>query len=129
MLKSIGVTNTVELDWWETHSVTKGPHVVDVVFTPAKHWTARTLFDRNHCLWGSFAVRGSRRVYFAGDTAYCPELFKAIGAELGPFDFSLIPIGAYKPRWFMNDVHCDPAEAVQIHLDLRAKQSLGVWVC
>ena len=44
----------------------------------------------------------------------------------GPFDLAAIPLGAYAPRWFMKDNHCDPAEAVTIHRDLQAKQSFGI---
>ena len=44
----------------------------------------------------------------------------------GPFDMAAIPIGAYKPRWFMKDVHCDPTEAVMIHKDLRSKKSMAI---
>lgn len=71
---------------------------VEVVFTPTKHWTGRTLFDRNAALWGSFAVMGSsQRFFFSGDTAYC-DVFRTIGKHFGPFDMSAIAIGAYKPR-------------------------------
>jgi L-ascorbate metabolism protein UlaG (beta-lactamase superfamily) len=38
----------------------------------------------------------------------------------------LLPIGAYEPRWFMKDVHMNPAEAVQAHLDLEAQQSVAM---
>ena len=44
----------------------------------------------------------------------------------GPFDLAAIPLGAYAPRWFMKDNHCDPEEAVNIHRDLQAKQSFGI---
>jgi N-acyl-phosphatidylethanolamine-hydrolysing phospholipase D len=128
ILKDFGVTNCVELDWWQSHSVfspTTGANI-EVVFTPTKHWTARSPFDRNTCLWGSFAVRSPQSsFFFTGDTAYCP-VFKQIGSAFGPFDFAAIPIGAYAPRWFMQDVHCNPEEAVRIHQDLRAKRSLAV---
>lgn len=128
LLKELGVTNCVELDWWQAHSVfspTTGASI-EVIFTPTKHWTARGLFDRNTCLWGSFAVRSPQSsFFFTGDTAYCP-VFKQIGHTFGPFDFAAIPIGAYAPRWFMKDVHCNPEEAVRIHQDLRARRSVGV---
>jgi N-acyl-phosphatidylethanolamine-hydrolysing phospholipase D len=41
-------------------------------------------------------------------------------------DLALLPIGAYEPRWFMKDIHMNPDEAVRAHLDLQAKQSLGM---
>ena len=59
------------------------------------------------------------RAWFAGDTAYHPE-FGEIGARAGPFDFVMIPIGAYDPRWFMDRVHVDPEEAVRIYQDMTA---------
>ena len=40
--------------------------------------------------------------------------------------FSLLPIGAYAPRYFMSPAHIDPAQAVQIHLDVHAQQSIPV---
>jgi N-acyl-phosphatidylethanolamine-hydrolysing phospholipase D len=128
ILKNMGITNCVELDWWQSHSVfspaTGGN--IEVVFTPAKHWTARGFFDRNTCLWGSFVVRAAQsKFFFAGDSAYCP-VFKQIGSTFGPFDIAAIPIGAYAPRWFMKDVHCNPDEAVRIHQDLRARRSVGI---
>ena len=128
ILKDFGITNCVELDWWQAHtykSTTTGADI-EVTFTPAKHWTNRGLFDRNTCLWGGYAVRSPKHnFFFAGDTAYC-DVFPLIGSELGPFDLAAIPIGAYAPRFFMKDVHCDPAEAVQIHVDIRAKRSFGI---
>ena len=132
LLRAEGITNCVELDWWQTHTIPcpgGGPHAgksVDIVFTPAKHWTARGLFDRNTMLWGSFAVLApTSKFFFAGDTAYC-DVFKTIGKHFGPFDLATIPIGAYKPRWFLKEVHCNPAEALQIHKDLQAKQSCAL---
>lgn len=60
--------------------------------------------------------------------SYC-NVFKTVGEVLGPFDTAMVPIGAYKPRWFLRAIHCNPAEAVKIHQDLRAKQSIAMhWV-
>jgi L-ascorbate metabolism protein UlaG (beta-lactamase superfamily) len=99
LMREIGITNCVELNWWDRHSVrTPSGRRVEVIFTPTKHWTGRTLFDRNAAMWGSFAVMGPRqRFFFSGDTAYC-DVFKTIGKHFGPFDMSAIAIGAYKPR-------------------------------
>ena len=82
--------------------------------------------DRNRALWGGFViVAGRKRIYFAGDTAY-GSLFREIRRRLGPPELALLPIGAYEPRWFMRAVHMNPAEAVQAHLDLEARESIGM---
>jgi N-acyl-phosphatidylethanolamine-hydrolysing phospholipase D len=111
-----GVRHIVELDWWQTADV----NGLRVTATPARHFSARRLGDRNRSLWSGFAFEmNGVRVWFAGDSAYHPE-FGDIGARCGPFDFVMIPIGAYDPRWFMHIVHVDPEEAVQIYRDLIA---------
>jgi L-ascorbate metabolism protein UlaG (beta-lactamase superfamily) len=46
--------------------------------------------------------------------------------KYGPVDFALLPIGAYEPRWFMKESHMNPEEAVQAHLDLKSKKSIGI---
>lgn len=127
ILQSIGISNCVELNWWETHSLQGRDGLkIDITLTPVQHWSARSLFDRNVTLWGSFAVKSSdKSFFFGGDTAYC-SCFRIIGDLLGPFDLAAIPIGAYKPREYTRNVHCDPVEAVQIHKDLRARQSVGI---
>ena len=65
-----------------------------------------------------------QRIFFAGDSAYGP-FFREIRQRLGPIDLALLPIGAYEPRWFMQAVHMNPAEAVQAHLDLDAPRASG----
>lgn len=113
-IRAWGATNIVELDWWQQGTLGD----LRVTATPARHFSARRLGDRNRTLWCGFAVelRGTRAL-FAADTAYHPE-FTEVGARCGPFDFVMIPIGAYDPRWFMHVVHVDPEEAVQIYRDV-----------
>jgi L-ascorbate metabolism protein UlaG (beta-lactamase superfamily) len=80
--------------------------------TEARHFSGRGL-SRNNTLWASWVVAGPRhRVLFGGDTGYTPA-FGATGAAYGPFDLTVLPIGAYDPRW--RDVHLDPEEAVRVH--------------
>jgi L-ascorbate metabolism protein UlaG (beta-lactamase superfamily) len=77
-------------------------------------------------LWGSFVIETSEgNIYFAGDTGYSPH-FKEQGERFGSFALSILPIGAYEPRWFMKDIHLNPKEAVQAHVDLHSEQSLGM---
>jgi N-acyl-phosphatidylethanolamine-hydrolysing phospholipase D len=127
-LADAGITNAVELDWWQSHTVGE----VRVMLTPVQHWSGRTLSDRLETLWGGYAITSSRfHVFHAGDTGYSAD-FQATRERLAPlqkdggFDLALIPIGAYEPRWFMATQHVNPAEALQIHRDLGAKQSLGM---
>ena len=111
-----GAREIVELDWWRSAEV----NGARITATPARHFSNRRLGDRNRSLWCGFALAvNGRRAWFAGDSAYHPE-FGEIGARCGPFDLLMVPIGAYEPRWFMDRVHVDPEEAVQIYQDVTA---------
>jgi N-acyl-phosphatidylethanolamine-hydrolysing phospholipase D len=111
-----GACEIVELDWWGEARINS----LRVTATPARHFSGRGFRDRNRSLWCGFAIEiGENRAYFVGDTAYHSE-FGTVSTRLGPFDFVMIPIGAYDPRWFMHNVHVDPEEAVQIYQDLIA---------
>ena len=115
-IRGWGARTIVELDWW--HDAVVGNLRVSAI--PARHFSARRLGDRNKTLWCGFAFEvAGKRIFFAADTAYHPE-FDEVGRRYGPFDFVMIPIGAYDPRWFMHVVHVDPEEAVRIYQDLIA---------
>lgn len=121
-----GIANVEALDWWQQTAFRKGASEVRIDFLPAQHWSRRTLFDTNATLWGGFAIRAAgRSAYFAGDTGY-GSVFREIGERAGPFDLALIPVGCFEPRWFMRNHHVDPAQAVRIHRDVRARYSMGI---
>jgi L-ascorbate metabolism protein UlaG (beta-lactamase superfamily) len=122
LVRSTGIRRVEELDWWQAAASLP----FSIAMTPALHFSARTAFDRNRALWGGFVLTvGDARLFFAGDTGYAP-FFRDIRQRLGPIDLALVPIGAYEPRWFMQAVHMNPAEAVQAHLDLAASRSIGM---
>lgn len=130
-LAQLGITRAVELDWWDSHSHSG----VRFDFVPAQHWSGRSLADRNKTLWGGWAVLGEDlHWFFSGDTGYSRDFadirqrFAGLqtAALGGGFDIALIAVGACLPRWFMKEQHVDLQEAVQIHLDLGAKSSVGV---
>jgi len=122
LLRKAGFRGSQELDWWE--ETVNAP--LRITLAPAQHFSARTPFDRNRALWGGFVLHlGERRVYFAGDSGYGGH-FRVIRERLGPMALSLLPIGAYEPRWFMRDIHMDPAEAVQAHIDLESTRSVAM---
>ncbi len=124
-LAKIGIS-AIELDWWQAVSVGE----LQLTATPARHFAARTPFDRNQALWGGFMMsprveRGAGRVLFAGDSG-AGSHWHEIRTRLGPPDVALLPIGAYEPRWFMGPVHMNPEDAVQAHLTLGAHRSVGM---
>jgi L-ascorbate metabolism protein UlaG (beta-lactamase superfamily) len=122
LLRSAGVRRIIELDWWDTASDVPVP----ITLTPAQHFSARGILDRNRALWGGFLIATQKhRILFAGDSGYGPH-FREIAQRLAPIDLALLPIGAYEPRWFMKVIHMNPAEAVQAHIDLGVARSLAM---
>lgn len=121
--RDAGFTDVTELDWWQETAVTG----VTITATPARHWASRTPFDRNRTLWAGFMLQFADgfQFYFAGDTAYSSD-FSEIRVRLGVADLAAIPIGAYAPRDFMKESHCNPQEAVQIFQDLGVRRSVAV---
>ncbi|MDZ7692236.1 MAG: MBL fold metallo-hydrolase [Balneolaceae bacterium] len=118
-----GIYNTVELDWGEQHSYNQELSIRGV---PAQHFSGRGLTDRDKTLWCGYILQLPHgNIYFAGDTGY-DTFFEDIGRRFAPISTALIPIGAYRPRWFMKPIHINPDEAVQIHNDLGAQQSIGM---
>ena len=116
----VAADRIAELDWSE--SVTVGP--LTLTATPARHFSGRGLGDRNHTLWASWSVAGPRhRVFHSGDTGPFPG-FVDIGAAHGPFDLTLIKIGAYGETW--PDIHLTPEQAVDAHGQLRGRLLLPI---
>lgn len=109
----------VELDWDEHREVAG----LRITCTEARHFSGRGL-TRNTTLWSSWVVAGPRhRVFFGGDTGYTPG-FARLGAQHGPFDLTLLPIGAYGVQW--PDIHMNPEEAVRAHGDLGGELLLPI---
>lgn len=109
----------VELDWDERHAIGD----LRLTCTQSRHFSGRGL-RRNPTLWCSWALTGPRhRVYFGGDTGYTPA-FTEIGDRYGPFDITILPIGAYGEQW--PDIHLNPEEALQAHRDLRGDLFLPI---
>ncbi|CEH11712.1 Predicted Zn-dependent hydrolase (beta-lactamase superfamily) [Ceraceosorus bombacis] len=119
--------------------------------TPAQHQSGRSTFDQKKTLWAGWALdsrneqagSGGANVWFAGDTGLravprrnmsreeedalpvCPA-FEEVGELLGPFDLSMIPIGAYLPRIFMSSIHMAPHDAVFVHQKVKSRKSVGI---
>jgi N-acyl-phosphatidylethanolamine-hydrolysing phospholipase D len=115
------ITNATELDWSESVKV-KG---IEIVCAPAQHGSGRSLTDSGRRLWASWAVVGSKRFYFGGDTGYSSH-FEMIGDLRGPFDLAALPIGSYTPRIIAQAVHLSPEEALHAARDLHARAFIGI---
>ncbi len=116
-LRALGVRHVTECDWLGTAEPIPGARVACV---PARHFSGRSLTDRNATLWCGWTLHaGTNKIYFAGDSAMHPD-FAEVGEREGPFDAVLMPIGAYDPRWFMSAVHMDPEEAVAAFAAVRS---------
>lgn len=109
-----------ELDWYENTSL----NGLRFTATPARHYSGRGLWNGDEILWASWSIAGARhRVFFSGDTGYSAEFVK-IGERLGPFDLTLIKIGASDPTW--HEIHMSPEDAVKVHRDVRGRLLLPV---
>ena len=115
------IPGAIAMDWWESRPLGERSrlHVV-----PAQHFSARGGADRDANLWGGFVIEnGEDSIYFAGDTGWGLH-FPLIAERFPQVRLAILPIGAFKPRWFMAPVHIDPAEAIRAHHALGARASM-----
>jgi len=120
--KKLKILNVEEKGWWESGEL----NGVNFTSVPVRHFSGRVPFYFNTTLWTGWVLEiNGKKIFFAGDTGYANH-FKEIYEKFGAIDLAFIPIGAYHPRWFMEDVHVSPKEAVQIHEDIHSRQSIGM---
>lgn len=97
------------LDWYGETEVSG----IRLTCTPARHNSGRGLAE-SQTLWAGWALRGpDHAVWFTGDSG-ASACFAQIGARLGPFDLTIVPVGAYDEFW--PDIHLNPKEALEAHL-------------
>lgn len=121
-LRDQDITNVIEKDWWGS----EGYGGLTFHCVPTQHFSGRTLTGRNKTLWCGWVIESrAGNIFFAGDTGYSPD-FQEIGRRFKKMRLSMIPIGAYRPRWFMGPVHVDPPSAIKIHLDVRSELSVAM---
>jgi N-acyl-phosphatidylethanolamine-hydrolysing phospholipase D len=112
-----GFTIVNELDWNESISIDD----LKISALPSVHNSARSTDDKNQTLWAAWAINSMPgKILFVGDTGYSDTLFKNIGNQQGPFDYAILPIGAYEPREVMWMSHITPEEAVTIGKEVMA---------
>ena len=106
----LGARNVVSLDWWQQRRFAG----VEIHAVPARHWSRRSLFDKNRSLWCGWVISHSGfSFWFSGDSGFTRSLLE-IPQRLGPFTHAALPVGAFAPEWFMKNHHMSPAEAVML---------------
>lgn len=121
-LKRWGIPSAriTECDWWD--EVEYGS--LQLACTPSRHFSGRTINDRDATLWCSWVITGAdARVFFSGDGGYGPH-FKKIGDKYGPFDLTLMECGQYNQLW--SAIHMMPEQTVAAHMDLKGKVLLPI---
>ncbi len=115
------VSNVVELDWGHSAALAEG---VTLHAVPAQHFSSRGLGDRDANLWCGYVIESAGGpIFFAGDTGWGSH-FARIRERFGPMRVALLPIGAFRPEWFMKAVHISPRDAVRAAQALEAKVSI-----
>lgn len=109
-----------ECNWWDKADADG----LSLVCTPARHFSGRSLTNRNSTLWSSWVLNGKdTKIYFSGDSGYGPH-FKEIGEKYGPFDVTLMECGQYHEKWAA--IHMMPEETVQAHVDVKGKVMIPI---
>lgn len=122
-LESWGVSRQQirELNWRQNTSLNDDLHITA---TPARHFSGRSLWSRNKTLWTSFVIRGNRKnIFFGGDSGFFHG-FGQIGEAYGPFDLTMLEIGAYGEDW--PDIHMGPQNAAAAHIALSGELLLPI---
>lgn len=123
-LESKDIKNVIEMDWWDKHWIVHGEKAI--IFVPARHNSGRWPLMGNRTLWGGFIIDSPNgQVYFAGDTAF-GEFFYLISERFEKIRLSILPIGSYEKRWFMESQHMNPDDAVKAHKVIGSSQSVGI---
>ena len=109
-----------EHNWWDEVTFDN----IKLVCAPARHFSGRSMTDRDRSLWCSWLILGQEtKVFFSGDSGYAPH-FKEIGDKYGPFDLTLMECGQYDTRW--SAIHMLPEETVQAHIDVKGELLLPI---
>ncbi|HEV2133437.1 MAG TPA: MBL fold metallo-hydrolase [Terracidiphilus sp.] len=121
-VRRCGLSDIYEMDWGQSVSW----HGRSIHCVRAQHFSGRSPFRRNRTLWCGWVIESSAgNIYVAGDSGY-GDFFAEIGRRFSPIRLALLPIGAYKPQWFMGPVHMTPDQAVDVRAQLGAANAVAV---
>jgi len=110
-----------ELDWGDSVMI---DNQIVVTATPSRHFSGRGILGRNETLWSSFVIKGPiHNIYFGADSGWSPS-FAEIGEAFGPFDLTMLEIGAYGKYW--PDIHMGPDQASNANIALKGKLMMPI---
>ena len=102
-----------ELNWTGEAVITRreGGQELRITAVPSRHFSGRSLSNRFETLWAAFVLAGPRhRVYYGADSGLW-DGFATIGETYGPFDLTMLEIGAFHELW--KDIHLGPDGAAE----------------
>ncbi len=117
----VAAEKITELDWTQSAEIAKG---CTLTATPTRHFSGRSMWNRYQTLWSSFVIRGPKHTVFYGADSGWFEGFAEIGRQYGPFDLTMLEVGAYDPDWA--SIHLGPDRAADAHLALRGRQMMPI---
>lgn len=116
----VPVDRIQDVDWWDVHEV----EGLTITTAPSRHASGRQILDQNRTLWAGYAIRSeNHNVFFSGDTGLFPGMTE-IGERLGPFEVTMLEVGAYDQAW--PDWHLGPEQAVKAHQMMQGEKFLPV---
>ena len=109
-----------ELNWEDEVTF----NTITITSVVSRHFSGRTLNDRNTTLWNNFIIAGrDKKIFFGSDGGY-GQHFKRLGAKYGPFDLVCLEIDAWNERWPYS--HLFPTQVKLAFNDLHGKKLLPI---
>ncbi|WP_345955059.1 MBL fold metallo-hydrolase [Mucilaginibacter sp. PAMB04168] len=110
-----------EMDWGDTAQIGND---CTLTTAPTRHFSGRGIVNRNETLWSAFVIKGhTHNIFFGADSGWFNG-FADIGEAYGPFDLTMLEIGAYGKNW--PDIHMGPLSAFNAHKALKGKQMMPI---
>ncbi len=110
-----------ELDWGDSIMLDDD---CNITATPSRHFSGRGIIGRMETLWSSFVIKSAKHnIFFGADSGWFPG-FKEIGDTFGPFDLTMLEIGAYGKYW--PDIHMGPDNASNAQIALNGKLMMPI---
>lgn len=117
----VAKSRITEMDWGDVANIGTD---MTITSAPTRHFSGRGITHRNETLWASFVIKGPQHnIYYGADSGWF-DGFADIGEAYGPFDLTMLEIGAYGKHW--PDIHMGPLSAANAHVALKGKVMMPI---